>query len=338
MDPIGELKSSPVITRHPANPILKAGDVPYHPALVFNPGVTKYEGKYLMAFRNDYGSVKERKLLPGETTNIGFAHSADGINWQVDPQPCTALSDALTALLKDDFHRVYDPRLIVIEGRLHLCFAVDTGHGVRGGIAVTDDLEHFQVLSLTAPDNRNLVLFPEKIGGGYVRLERPLPVYSRGGDRFDIWISRSPDLVYWGQHRLLLGVENVPFSNDKIGPASPPVKTPQGWLACFHSVDIDSSRGKNGWEDKWQKRYCAGLMLLALDDPSRVIGLYRAPLLAPEAPYETAEGFRTNVIFPCGMILEQDGEVKLYYGAADTCVALATAHLSQLLELVSPKR
>lgn len=132
----------------------------------------------------------------------------------------------------------------------------------------------------------------------------------------------------------MLGVEDVPFSNNKIGPAAPPVKTEHGWLTSFHAVDLDPSRGKNGWEDKWQKRYCAGLMLLDLEDPSKVVGLYREPLLAPEAPYEVAEGFRTNVIFPCGMILEDDGEVKLYYGASDTCIALATGQLEDLLKLV----
>jgi beta-1,4-mannooligosaccharide/beta-1,4-mannosyl-N-acetylglucosamine phosphorylase len=154
------------------------------------------------------------------------------------------------------------------------------------------------------------------------------------GGEVHIWFSSSPDLVHWGGEKLVLGVEDVPFSNNKIGSAAPPVKTEHGWLTSFHAVDLDPSRGKNGWEDKWQKRYCAGLMLLDLEDPSKVVGLYREPLLAPEAPYEVAEGFRTNVIFPCGMILEDDGEVKLYYGASDTCIALATGQLEDLLKLV----
>ncbi len=215
-----------------------------------------------------------------------------------------------------------------------MCFAVDTRHGVRGGIAVTEDFRSFEVLSLSVPDNRNMVLFPERIGGKYVRLERPFPVYSRGGvDRFDMWISDSPDLRYWGNSRLLLAVEQVPFANDKVGPGAPPIKTEKGWLTTFHAVDIDPKRGKNGWETTWKKRYSAGIMLLDLDDPSRVVGMCRSPLLAPEAKYEAEGGFRNHVIFPGGMVLEDTGEVKIYYGAADTVECLATADVDDLIRL-----
>jgi beta-1,4-mannooligosaccharide/beta-1,4-mannosyl-N-acetylglucosamine phosphorylase len=211
---------------------------------------------------------------------------------------------------------------------------VDTKHGVRGGIAVTDDFQKFEVITMTAPDNRNMVLFPERIGGNYVRLERPFTVYSRGGkDRFDIWISESPDMTYWGNNNLLLAVEQVPFANDKLGPAAPPIKTDRGWLTTFHAVDRDVNRGKNGWETKWDKRYTAGIMLLDLANPQKVLGVYQQPLLAPETHYETTEGFRTQVIFPGGMILEDNGEVKIYYGASDTVECLATAHVDDLLRL-----
>jgi beta-1,4-mannooligosaccharide/beta-1,4-mannosyl-N-acetylglucosamine phosphorylase len=128
----------------------------------------------------------------------------------------------------------------------------------------------------------------------------------------------------------------VPFANDKIGPGAPPVKTPRGWLTTFHSVDLDPSRGKNGWESFWRKRYCAGIMLLDLENPSKVIGLSQKPLLAPEAAYETSGGFRNDVIFPGGMILEPSGEVKIYYGSADTVECLATAHVDDLLNLCQP--
>lgn len=319
------LKSSPVIKRFPGNPVLAAKDIPYEATLIFNAGVVKYQGKYVMVFRNDYRYTKKGPFgFAG--TNIGLAYSNDGISWEVQPKPCFQLEDA-------EIIRAYDPRLTVIEGRCYLCFAVDTRHGLRGGIAVTDDFEKFEILSLSVPDNRNMVLFPERINGKYFRLERPFPVYSRGGkDRFDIWLSDSPDLVYWGNSRLLLAVEEVPFANDKIGPAAPPIKTKHGWLTTFHAVDLDPSRGKNGWEDSWKKRYTAGIMLLDLEDPSRVIGISREPLLAPETSYER-DGFRNDVIFPGGMILEECGEVKLYYGAADTVECLATAALDDLVGL-----
>ena len=132
----------------------------------------------------------------------------------------------------------------------------------------------------------------------------------------------------------VLGTERVPWVNDKIGPTASPIKTKDGWLTLFHAVDRDDARGKNGWEATWKKRYTAGLMLLDLQDPSKVLALYDKPLLAPDLPVETDEGFRQNVIFPCAMLLEDDGEVKIYYGASDTCVCLATAKLDDLLELL----
>lgn len=323
------LKSSPVLKRFAGNPILSAKDVPFKADLVFNAGVTKYQGKYVMIFRNDYG-YDGRNF---EGTNLGIAFSDDGIKWKVREKPFLALND----IPDSEITRIYDPRLTVIDGKCHLCFAVDTHHGLRGGIGVTEDFEKLDIISMSLPDNRNMVLFPEKVGGMYTRLERPMPIYSRGGrDRFDTWMSKSPDLKYWGDSSLVLAVEQVPFANDKTGPGAPPIKTEKGWLAMFHAVDIDSTRGKNGWEDTWKKRYSAGIMLLDLNDPRRVIGMSKEPLIAPETDYEVSQGFRQNVIFPGGMILEPDGEVKIYYGASDTVECLATAHVEELLSLCKP--
>jgi beta-1,4-mannooligosaccharide/beta-1,4-mannosyl-N-acetylglucosamine phosphorylase len=321
------MKSSPVITRCPSNPILRAPDIPYHATTIFNAGVTKFRGRYVMVFRNDYGRAGDPKF---DGTNLGVAFSDDGIRWTPREKPWFALET-------DEVKRAYDPRLTVIDGRCYMCLAVDTHHGIRGGIAVTEDFDNYEILSLSVPDNRNMVLFPERINGRFARLERPMPVYSRGNkDRFDTWFSDSPDLKYWGNSQLVLGVEQVPFANDKIGPAAPPVKTKRGWLTTFHAVDRDDSRGKNGWAEKWTKRYTAGIMLLDLHEPWRVIGLSRAPLLVPEAPYEVEGGFRNHVIFPGGMILEDSGEVKIYYGSADTVECLATAHVDDLLSLCEP--
>lgn len=315
-------QSSPVIKKL-SRPVLTYRDIPYKAALIFNAGVTKFGGRYVMVFRNDYGSMDEHKL---EGTNIGLAYSDDGINWKVEPKPCFVLRD-------DEIRRAYDPRLTVIDGRCYMCFAVDTNHGLRGGIAVTDDFDKFEILSLSAPDNRNMVLFPEKIGGYYCRLERPMPVYSRGRDRFDTWLSYSPDLRFWGESKLVLKVEDVPFANDKVGPGAPPVKTEKGWLATFHGVIRDESMGKNGWEASWKKKYYAGIMLLDLDDPSKIIGMSKEPLIATDQAYEVENGFRCDVIFPGGMLLEDSGEVKIYYGASDTYECMATADVNDLLKL-----
>lgn len=324
------------LTRHPANPVLAPKDIPYAASLVFNAGVAKFQGRYVMLFRNDYGCTREEwESGKGRltATNLGLAESKDGVSWTVRPKPVFQMSSP-----DGEISRAYDPRITIVEGRPIICFAVDTKHGVRGGVATTDDFENFTIKSLSAPDNRNMVVFPEKVGGRYVRLERPFPVYSRGGkDRFDLWLSESPDLEYWGRTDLVLGVEHVPYANDKIGPAAPPVKTKKGWLTTFHAVDRDDTRGKMGWETKWTKRYHAGLMLLDLNDPRKVIGMYKEPLLSPEAPYEK-EGFRGDVIFPGGMVLEENGEVKMYYGAADTVECLASAHIDDLLALCTEPR
>ena len=309
-------------------PVLTYKDIPYEAALIFNAGVAKIDGKYIMLFRNDYGDY-EKQVLRG--TNLGLAVSDDGIHWKAQAKPCFAMQT-------DEIHRMYDPRITVIEDTVYVCFALDTKHGVRGGIArVKRDFSDFEILSLSAPDNRNMVLFPEKIDGEYIRLERPMPVYSRGSDRFDIWLSKSPDLKYWGETELVLTVEDVPFANDKIGPAAPPVKTEYGWLTTFHAVERDDSRGKHGWESAWKKIYYAGIMLLDLEKPSKVLGVCPMPLIAPELPHETEIGFRTDVIFPGGMILEDDGDVKIYYGASDTVECLATAKAKDLVALCLKK-
>ncbi len=329
-------RGSDVITRYP-DTILSCKDVPYDSALTFNAGIVKNGSEYLMLFRNDYGCTQPEweagKRFKG--TNIGLARSTDGVHFTVDPEPSFELSE----LGDPEFVRAYDPRITALDGRYYVSFAVDTKHGVCGGICATDDFKKFEILSISVPDNRNMVLFPEKIGGRYVRLERPMPVYSRDGDgMFDIWLSESPDLVFWGKSRLVLATEDVPYCNDKIGPGAPPLKTDKGWLVIFHAVDIDPNRGKNGWENYWRKRYCIGIMLLDLEDPSKVIGMSKRPLMIPEAPYEISGGFRDNALFPCGMIRDDGGIVRIYYSAGDAVVRMATAKESDLLALCTEKR
>ncbi len=325
------MKKSPrdVVSRFPGNPILTATDLPYPGSLVFNAGVVKYDDSYIMVFRNDIGfSVTGWNKTD---TNLGIAFSTDGKEWKVSPQPWLDVKG-----LHPEISRFYDPRLSVIEGKCYLCFAADTTAGIVGGIALIEDFKTLTILSLSAPDNRNMVLLPDRVNGKFMRLERPFPVYGTGGENFDIWLSESDDLKSWGNSRLVLSNKEVPFSNSKIGPAAPPIKTAQGYLTTFHAVHKSSGHDLFCWGANngitWNKIYYAGLMLLDLEDPSRVIGLCREPFLTPETQYEL-EGFRGSVIFPGGMILEDSGEVKIYYGAADTVECLATAQLDDLLAL-----
>jgi beta-1,4-mannooligosaccharide/beta-1,4-mannosyl-N-acetylglucosamine phosphorylase len=313
------------ITRYPGNPILSPCDVPYDATLVFNPAVVKFQGRYVMVTRNDMGNIVDGC---SEAFYMGLAFSDDGVHWTPEPE-------LINVDPSHPLHFISDPRATVVDGRFYLTFATfPRMRGTCGGVAVTDDLKNWEVLSVSAPDNRNMVIFPERIDGKLWRLERPFAAAGRPGDRFDTWISASPDGRYWGETQLFMTCDQVPWCNEKIGPGGPPIKTDKGWLSFFHAVDIDPSR-KWGWEKTWTKRYSAGLMLIDLEDPTRIIGMCKTPVLVPEESYET-DGYRSNVIFPTAMILEDDGEVKIYYGAADTVIGLATARVDDLIALCEP--
>lgn len=323
---VGPLHSSSIIKRHPLNPIFTAEQVPYPSVIAYNAGVIKYQGQYVMVFRNDYNWNEEEQKAVG--FQIGVAYSADGIsNWRVQPKP-------LLEFQGNDVLGSFDPRVTVLEGRAYITYCQYTGHGYRGTIAVTDDFENIEIISSVIPDNRDIVLFPERINHLYYRLERPFPIDSRSQRLYDIWISESPDLVYWGNSELLLCVEDIPYANERLGAGTPPVWTEHGWLSIFHAVDVDPNRDKNGWEDKWPKRYTAGVMLQDLQDPRKLIAYSKEPLIAPEATYEVEGGFRNHVIFPGGLIVEDSGEVKIYYGAADTVQCIATTQLDELIDFV----
>ena len=303
--------------------------VPYDSALTFNAGISRVRDGYVMLFRNDYGFCKKdfddfyAGISDNTTpkTNLGAAFSPDGVNWKVQPKPVFSLSGK-------GICRAYDPRITSLgNGQYGVCFAVDTVAGVRGGIAVTADFEHFEVKSISLPENRNMVLFPEKVNGEYVRLERPFLVRNRN---HSIWLSRSPDLIHWGESELVLNAQDLPFANLKIGPGAPPVKTPHGWLTLIHAVE-NQEKPFDAWTRDWTSCYYGGIMLLDLKNPAKILALAGKPLLVPEEPYEL-EGFRGGVIFPGGLIAEPDGTAKIYYGAADTVECLAEASINDLIE------
>lgn len=321
-------KTHPAIRRYEKNPILTDKDVPFKCSLAFNAGVTKFQDKYVMIFRNDIADEAQTRIVD---FNLGLAFSSDGIEWEVQPEPLFKGDD-------NPLRWACDPRITVLEDKLYLTYSLGTnGHGICGGLAVTSDLEEWEVLNVSAPDNRNMVIFPERINGKIVRLERPFAGYCRPGDPFDTWISSSPDGRYWGETKLLLTTEEFPWVNDKIGPGTPPVRTEKGWLSLIHCVDLDDSRKGWGWAGNWNKRYSATLMLQDIDDPYKVIGLARNPILVPEPEFDyEAKGYRDYVIFPGGLIIEDDGEAKIYYGSADTVEALAFSTVDELLKLCKP--
>jgi beta-1,4-mannooligosaccharide/beta-1,4-mannosyl-N-acetylglucosamine phosphorylase len=211
-------------------------------------------------------------------------------------------------------------------------FAADMANGCRLGVARTETFERFEFLGFGAePDIRNGVLFPERIGGKYVRLDRPNRLSLHGGPTSgdEIWLSESTDVVNWTAVQSVM--RGRPHSwDERIGSGPPPVKTKQGWLHLYHGIATHFGSCNI---------YQAGAVLLDLDDPSVVLARSRNNILEPRELYELI-GQVPNVVFPSGMIVERyddagfaepDSRVLVYYGAADTCVGLATTTTRDLL-------
>lgn len=323
--------TSGLVRRFGKNPILSPGDIPYGCERVYNPAACRFEGKIALVFRTD---------RPGSTPSqcLGLALSEDGCHFTVEPEPILTPSP-------EEFGNLNDPRVTFIDGWYYLAYCSDpSGPGLREEgihlcIARSKDLRQWERIYRSQPDNRNAVIFPRKIGGLFARLDRPFRRGYRAEHGHDVWISYSPDMQFWGRHQLVLSHYDVAWGHHKIGPAAPPIWTPQGWLTLFHGAEADP--GGEGWLP-WRnehgpypgKVYRAGAMLLDLADPGKILARRSEPLLSPEAPYEMDSSYRPNVVFPCGVIEEEDGELKIYYGASDTHIALAQIHRDELIEWV----
>lgn len=290
------------------NPVLTAAAFPDDIMYVFNPGAVKFNGEYLLMA--DAATA---------ATPIVFwlARSKDGIHFTPDPAPVEwpGFSDGIPEAC------IYDPRITEIDGEYLILYASQRpGFGVRTGMVRTRDFIRFDRVEQaeTGRNNRNSVLFPEKIRGRYVRFDRPM-----GDDECepsDMCISYSDDLSTWSDSQILMVPRPGCWDSHKIGGGAVPIRTPEGWLAVYHGVD----RTCNGYI------YRLGVMLLDLENPARIIARGGLPVLWPESPYEML-GRVANVTFTCNAIPEPDGTVKIYYGAADTCVGLATARLDDLV-------
>jgi beta-1,4-mannooligosaccharide/beta-1,4-mannosyl-N-acetylglucosamine phosphorylase len=184
----------------------------------------------------------------------------------------------------------------------------------------TEDFKKFEWMGfISETDNRNGVLFPEKINGLYGRLDRP----NTGCDTGDIWVSYSPDLIFWGKSECVFrNYEGVRWAWTKIGPGAAPIKTSEGWLTIFHGVRTQC---------RAHFVYQLGVCLLDLKDPSKVRAMADEAILIPEEQYELV-GQTPSVVFTCGAVVEDNGEVKLYYGGADTVQCVATTSLERLIE------
>lgn len=316
-----------MLQRHPSNPILTRKSIPDVPphlvdvSSVYNPGAVFWQGKHYLILRTQARSRE---------TFFMVAESDDGVDFKVQPR---AIQFANIPEHPKAFH-YYDPRLTILNGRCYIMFAVDFEDFCSLGLAVTDDFENFEFLGYTKGtnlDTRNGVLFPEKISGKYCCLERPNIAQEIGnptsGDT--ITLSTSDDLIHW-EHKANIISGRWRYWDERIGAGPPPIKTRQGWLVIYHGVATHFSSSNI---------YQAGVMLLDLDDPSKVISRSRHNILEPREDYETI-GQVANVVFPSGAIVSDhdadgfalpDAEVKIYYGAADTSIGLATATIAELI-------
>ena len=301
--------SEEIVRRYEGNPILTRADVPYPVETVHNAAVVKHEGSYVMLFRSH---------LRNGRSLIGLARSDDGLRFQVAPEPF--ITPAVEGLFAEyEEFGVEDPRICSMEGSYLITYSAYSRHGVRIGLARTRDFKVLERVALiTQADCRNVVLFPERFGGRFARLDRPHSEISP----WSIWLSCSPDLVHWGDSRVVIKPLSYHWDEMKIGPGATPIKTEKGWLNIYHGVfkTMDGAV------------YRLGVALHDLEDPARVLGVSDEWILQPEDPWEVT-GYVHNVVFTCGAVAEDDGTLKLYWGGADTVMCAGTARIDALIDL-----
>jgi predicted GH43/DUF377 family glycosyl hydrolase len=296
-----------VVRRYSGNPILTKADVPYQVETVHNAAVVKYAGEYLMLFRSHLRSGR---------SIIGLARSKDGFRFVADPAPFLTPAKEGPFAAYEEFG-VEDPRVTEIDGAFLITYSAYSRNGVRIALARTRDFVTVERVSLiTEADYRNVVIFPEKFGGLYARLDRPHSEIAP----WSIWISYSPDLLFWGEAKLIM--RPVPYHWDemKIGPGAPPIRTPEGWLSIYHGV----------FQTMAGAVYRLGVALHDLADPAVIRGVSDSWILQPEDPWEVT-GYVSNVVFTCGAVAEADGTVKIYWGGADSVMCVGEADIDELV-------
>jgi beta-1,4-mannooligosaccharide/beta-1,4-mannosyl-N-acetylglucosamine phosphorylase len=297
--------SSSPVWRYSANPII--GRNPARGAArVFNSAVVPFEGAYVGVFRCD---------LTAGNFHLRLGRSRNAVDWEIENEGL---------VIGDSVATGYDPRVIKIDDVYYVNWCTYISGGPTIGMARTTDFRHFERLDEPfLPCNRNGVLFPRRIRGNYAMLSRPS---DRGHTPFgDIYYSESPDLCFWGKHRFVFGSgSGGGWERTKVGPGPFPIETSEGWLMIYHGVVSPC----NGYV------YSMGAALLDLDEPHRVIARCRDYLLTPETPYEEI-GFVPNVIFPCATLCDGGtGRLAIYYGAADSYVAIAFGTVEEIVTYV----
>jgi predicted GH43/DUF377 family glycosyl hydrolase len=300
--------------RLPSNPLLTSADWPYPAHTVFNPGATQLaSGETLLLVR-----VEDRRGM----SHLTAARSSDGVhNWRIDAQPTFC---AEPEEYPEELWGVEDARIVRLESLD--CFAVTYTAYSRAGplvaLALTEDFHTFERHgAIMSPEDKDAAFFPRQFDGRWALIHRPVP--NAAGAKANMWLSFSPDLRSWGDHHVLLEArDGAWWDAGKIGLSTQPIETDEGWLIVYHGVRQTPAGAL----------YRVGLALLDLEDPVRVLRRGDEWVAGPCAMYEVT-GDIPNVVFPCGAVLDAaSGELRLYYGAADSCVGLMTAQITDVLD------
>ena len=299
-----------IVRRYEKNPILTPDDVPYPVATVHNAGMVKHEGRYIMLFRSHRHNGR---------SVIGLAESADGFHFKVHKQPFLTPAESGIFAEYEEFG-VEDLRICPMPGEGYLLtYSGYSRHGVRNILARTYDFKGLErIAMISQADMRNIVIFPDKFEGRYARLDRPHSEISP----WSIWISFSKDLIYWGDSRLVMKPLAYHWDEMKIGPGATPIRTEKGWLHIYHGV----------FKTMAGCVYRLGVALHDLTHPEKILGVADDWILQPIDPWEVS-GYVNNVVFTCGAIAEEDGTVKIYWGAADSVMCAGTANLEELIQM-----
>ncbi len=294
------------LERHPENPIISPSMMDGADAMM-NGCPFVHDGKI---------KILQPIIFSGrEFPQMHICESDDGVHFKINEKPFIKFEKNPESPLFHLDRWLIDPRITQIGDDYYIMRPGDSYLGTVAILGKTNDwikYEHIEVISL--PMNRVPCLFPAKFGGEFLRIDRP-----SGRNEGNLWLSRSPDLIYWGRHRHLLNPWTH-WGRKKIGPCVP-IKTDEGWLVLVHGVN-DSCAGS---------RYCLTAILLDLEKPEKIIGMMKSSILSPERDYEFI-GHVPNVVFACAAIPDfGKDELKLYYGATDTCMCLATGSLSRII-------
>lgn len=300
--------------RSPKNPILTAADWPYPAHTVFNAGACQFDGETLLLVR-----VEDRR----GHSHLTVARSTDGVSgWRIDKEPSLVPEPNC---FPEEIWGIEDPRLTWVEDRNEwiIAYTSFSPSGPMVSLASTKDFKLFERIGpVMPPEDKDAAVFPRRFNGRYAMIHRPVAAGSGGAH---IWLSFSPDLTHWGDHHVLLNARRGSWWDaNKIGLSPPPLETEDGWLLLYHGVRQTAGGCI----------YRLGLALLDLDEPWHVLHRSDEWIFAPELPYEQ-HGDVGGVVFPCGWILDRETEMlRIYYGAADSCIALATASLKDLVNYV----